>query len=201
MKNTLLILYFISFTFFAFSQNCDKTRTIVLNGEIYDFQLDDCTSHVTINTSGRNTDLHGITFIDPTTSINIKPTGNNRITIKPDDSLDFINLLITSVGIKFSAFIESAFTRRTRGGNSNADAKDLNPPTVRVFPNPVDSQLTIESSSEIVYYKILDSNGSTEKEGTLPTSSQLELSELSRGVYYLLVQTDFEVEVIRLHKN
>lgn len=203
MKKRITIWLLILATSYCFSQDCDETNAVVLNGEIYDYELDDCTTEVSINTTNGDTNLHGITLLDATRSINIKPTGNNRVTIKPDDSIDFINLRITNDFISLIDFIRdnAEATDRTKRGNLTTKEKDLTPSTINVYPNPVDAVLNIETEEIISYYKIVTDYGLTVKEGTLSVSKQLNLGALTTGVYYLLLQTEDEIIIKRLSKN
>ena len=50
MKKAITIWFFMIGSILGYSQDCDELTTENLNGEIYDFQLEDCTGRVFIYT-------------------------------------------------------------------------------------------------------------------------------------------------------
>lgn len=197
MKKAVILCLFIISTFHGFAQLCTGTTNVTLNGEVYDYQLEDCTTNVFINTNGSDTLLHGIMLLDATKSINIKPTGTNRINIRPDDALDFIDLLITDDSIKIDDYLEC----KSRACNGNLPPARKGPFETIVYPNPVENIATIDIEATIYYYKIVTDYAQTVREGTMPTNKQLNLSALAEGLYYLLMETETEILVERFYKN
>ncbi|MFT4597926.1 MAG: hypothetical protein ACI9WM_000156, partial [Arenicella sp.] len=55
-----------------------------------------------------------------------------------------------------------------------------------VFPNPVQNQLNIKLDYKYNHYEIVDLNGKLVQSG--PIQSQIDVSILSPGLYYLRVQ-------------
>lgn len=198
MKTKLISLLIILKVCVVFSQHCEETTTASLDGEIYDFQLENCTTAVTIRTLNEDTILHGITLIDAMESINIKASESYRISIKPDDALDFIDIVATTTFITVEDHL-AAKELRSNGGNTEREEKDFN--KIQIYPNPVDSVLFFENAETILYYKIVDAFGLTVKEGELPSNYQLQLSALTEGTYYLLLQDEHEILLTRLYKN
>jgi len=76
--------------------------------------------------------------------------------------------------------------------------------SIRCFPNPFRSQITVQSENILmdVSISIYDASGKIVWESKSDDLSklQLDLSELQKGVYFLELQHKFEKEVIRLIK-
>jgi len=198
MKRQLTILLFLLLRFFIYSQFCEETISETLTGNVFDYQTEDCTGEVEIISSGENTNIHGITLIDAIHSIKLKPTAGNKITIIPDDSLDFIDLIVTETMLSIDQYLNASIggdiENRTNTGNNDEEPKGI--PKVRIYPNPVNSYLYISTGFTILNYKILNSYGFTVMEGTsinkeLPDSVyKLGLDSLTQGIYYLLIKTE-----------
>lgn len=61
----------------------------------------------------------------------------------------------------------------------------------RVFPNPASNQLFLESSSEIMEYRIFNSSGAliSARENLQAFSVRLDISNYTRGIYFLQIRT------------
>lgn len=73
MKTKLISLILTLKICVVFSQHYEETTTANLDGEIYDFQIENCTSTAVIRTLNEDTVLHGIILIDALEYINLKP--------------------------------------------------------------------------------------------------------------------------------
>lgn len=59
-----------------------------------------------------------------------------------------------------------------------------------IFPNPAKNQIFIQSEDKVNQVQILDMNGRIVFQGPLNNHASIDISELSRGVYMLLVETE-----------
>lgn len=203
MKTPIRILFILLPTFLAYSQdyeNCEETYEEVLHGEVYDYLLPDCVSDVNITTENNNTRIHGITLVGAISSINIKATGNNKVNIKPDGALDFINLIVTEMPSSFLGYFGDymAIENRSGGGNDLVENKSTE---VTLYPNPVEKILTIGSTNPVTYYKIVNEYNITVLEGQGPFENKIDVQNLSPNLYYILVKIEGVILVGKFIKN
>ncbi len=65
--------------------------------------------------------------------------------------------------------------------SQNDTARD----NVTYYPNPTTSLITIKTQGTISFYSILNNLGQEVQKGNFPTSAQLDIQRLSKGLYYL----------------
>lgn len=74
--------------------------------------------------------------------------------------------------------------------DKEVDKKDINS-LVKIYPNPVTSQFTIESSEKIISYSIFNRYGNQVIRKDINTKKwEVQVSELPRGFYYLELMTE-----------
>lgn len=73
----------------------------------------------------------------------------------------------------------------------------------RVYPNPARNELSISSKDEIQMVSVYDINGKLAKEltGVLVNKMDLDITDLSEGLYTIRIQTEAEIFVERFVKN
>lgn len=106
-----------------------------------------------------------------------------------DSSLNCISTYCDSVGLDTTGNILKSrgfLLKVLNGGTIGVEEEDLNQ-LISVYPNPVQSQLTIESNqSEQLNYQLYGIDGVAYKSGVISMETiQLSLSELSKGMYFL----------------
>ena len=73
-----------------------------------------------------------------------------------------------------------------------------------MFPNPVRDRLTIQSESAIQYVSVYDINGRMLKSSTLSNPEinyVLNINELSKGIYFIKIQTDSGIQTGKVIKE
>jgi len=78
--------------------------------------------------------------------------------------------------------------------------KKLNTTKISIYPNPTTSQLTLNTTEKIERISILDITGKTVKTIIL-TNNTIEVSDLTKGIYFLHVQTENGMAVSKFIKE
>ena len=76
--------------------------------------------------------------------------------------------------------------------------RDLNTLDVNVYPNPTKGSLEVISSSDIQFVRIYNSLGVILEESKF---TNIQLSEYPIGLYFLHIQTDFGIRIVKVLKE
>jgi hypothetical protein len=95
----------------------------------------------------------------------------------------------------------AAYRPNTNGGGGSAGIENLDPNGSKVYPNPVDDQLNIESTS-IIYSLILrDAKGGILFEANPQEKfTKISFEHIPSGVYFLEVQNEHGLELLKVVK-
>ena len=95
----------------------------------------------------------------------------------------------------------AAYRPNTNGGGGSASIENLDPNGSKVYPNPVDDQLNIESTS-IIYSLILrDAKGGILFEANPQEKfTKISFEHIPSGVYFLEVQNEHGLELLKVVK-
>ena len=104
------------------------------------------------------------------TADQVKLKADNQYTIRAESNQSCTSEVLINIGIK-DCFVG---IQNTKLGS------------ILVFPNPVQNQLNIQTNLKYSYYEIIDLNRKLLQSG--PMQSQIDVSILSPGLYYLRVQ-------------
>jgi hypothetical protein len=75
-------------------------------------------------------------------------------------------------------------------------------PKVKVYPNPVDTQLTLQSDQNNVRYILTDASGQKIMTSVLSSFKQsIDVSNIRNGFYFLSIESDTGVELHKLNIN
>lgn len=86
------------------------------------------------------------------------------------------------------------------GVQMTLDTIENNKPDFKIYPNPVSDVLHITGISGPVNYRVFTIDGKMIKEGILE-ASQINLSELSKGIYLLQLYSDLRMETKKIIKK
>tara|TARA_B100000809_G_scaffold147602_1_gene145116 strand:+ start:163 stop:1797 length:1635 start_codon:yes stop_codon:yes gene_type:complete len=175
--------------------------------------VDDSVSLVMdFNLTGGNSDPSHLTVINNRLYCrpNILPDGNNGRLFEYDpilnDTISYPNIhpqwlttpnrfdVIKEIGGKF-------YFTTTDGGNGNEfgvftppaatplNINEVQNTTLHIYPNPAVSHITIDSDEKIKTITIMDVMAKTVKT-FVSSSNSIDVSELTKGIYFLQIQTD-----------
>ncbi len=85
---------------------------------------------------------------------------------------------------------------------SNMGVEDMLPSDneVSIYPNPIKNTLHIQTNDTLLEVEILDSNGRVLHSFSSP-SSQFDVSDLEKGVYFVRIQTDKQITTEKIIKE
>lgn len=205
MKELIIILFFLFQITGALSQDngdCSTTTSETLSGDVYDYDLAECTKDVKIITTGGNTTIHGITFINALETINIVATEDDKISIKPNDAFDYINITAHNTLSTIKDDLDEQATDRTDRGNNKLGEKNLNNDLeVILYPIPADTTINIQTDLTIHYYRIANQHGLIVQQGLIPSSKAIQIEKLTSGIYYILLETENDYTIESFTKN
>ena len=176
--------------------------------------IDSCTATVIIDASEVIL-ISDVTLTDPTCfgfsdgTIDLSATGgtpaytydwDNDGTGDFDDDEDLVDLEdgIYIVVVKDSEGCESTETFTVE--KSFVEILEMDDAQIKVYPNPVSDNLTIELESEFTY-QISDINGKIIMEGTAQNKTTVSLKNVPRGTYVIDLFTDGSAKRIKLVKD
>ncbi|MFM8596724.1 MAG: T9SS type A sorting domain-containing protein [Flavobacteriales bacterium] len=95
----------------------------------------------------------------------------------------------------------AAAYRPNNNGGGGASIENLNPTSSKIYPNPFTNFLTIETSAKIISLKMSDLQGK-ELVTALPllNKAELDLQGLPSGIYILEIQTENNLELLKVVK-
>ena len=73
--------------------------------------------------------------------------------------------------------------------------------SISVFPNPTQSNITVRNIDRATAYKIITISGRIVKQGIISESTELSLTELSKGIYFIEFESDNVLTVRKIVKN
>ena len=129
----------------------------------------------TNNGSGSFTELIGLPFT---------AASNGSIAFADIDGDSDQDLLIT--GRNTSSQISSTAYRNI---STVGISENINDKMVNIYPNPATNQITIDSNEKIETIAIMDAMGKTVKT-IISTNNTIDVSNLTKGIYFLQIQTD-----------
>jgi hypothetical protein len=95
----------------------------------------------------------------------------------------------------------AASPSRFNPNNNSANIENKSAKAIKVFPNPVQNQLQVESSSIIHQLILRDIQGkSILQQNPATLNVQLEMGNMSHGVYFLELQTSNGIELLKVVK-
>jgi photosystem II stability/assembly factor-like uncharacterized protein len=82
------------------------------------------------------------------------------------------------------------------------DKNDLNEPLLNIYPNPSDDKIIVSSTSVDANFEILNASGSVVMKGILQgEKSELSISDLSKGIYFVKISNKKGISVRKLVKE
>ncbi|PRX15010.1 putative secreted protein (Por secretion system target) [Nonlabens ulvanivorans] len=72
---------------------------------------------------------------------------------------------------------------------------------VQIYPNPATSFITVKTQISISSYSILNSLGQEVQKGSFPSSAQLDIQRLSKGMYYLQLNDEEQTQSFKFIKQ
>ncbi|PTB97722.1 hypothetical protein C9994_01735 [Marivirga lumbricoides] len=129
--------------------------------------------------------------------IAIEQGGKERILSNISESGEY-SVAYFSDGVNCSSRVSPVFEYFI---TSNQGKLDLN---VKLFPNPVNNILTVESLDFIDYFRIFDSDGKVlmfKRIRNNEKTIQIELSSYSRGLYFIEIYTDLKTSTYKFLIN
>jgi len=95
----------------------------------------------------------------------------------------------------------AAYRPNTNGGGGSAGIENLDPNGSKVYPNPFTDFLTIEASAQINKLIMTDLQGKVIFEmAPLQNHLDLDLNELSNGIYMMEIHTANGTELLKVVK-
>lgn len=73
--------------------------------------------------------------------------------------------------------------------------------SISVFPNPTQSNITVRNIDRATAYRIFTTSGRILKQGIISESTEISLTELSKGVYFIEFENEYRVIVRKIIKN
>ena len=203
MKDLIITFILLSQALFVFSQiseDCEGMDSIVLSGEFSNYSLeDDCITSIKITTLDEDTYITGL-FLISGESVNIIPTNEYKINIKPSDNLDIES-------IKPRSGSGNVVARKLTAINVYEDTNDKlifnhkKEVVIDIYPNPVQGELTIKINEIILNYKIIDFYGRTSLQGNFLKNKTVLVTELPKGLYFINIQTENKIVTKSFIKN
>jgi len=72
----------------------------------------------------------------------------------------------------------------------------------KIYPNPVNEVITIESLiNDDLYFELYDVNGTVYRKGYLNRNSQIDMNDLSKGFYFLKIRVKDQAQVLKIIKE
>jgi len=196
MKKLITLLLFLTQTITVVSQtfeeDCTAGSLVVLSGNLYDYQLDeDCTTSVKLTTLDQDTFISGVSLITPLEAVNILPIDGYKIHIKPEYGGDKIKIktYLATIGDRDENNTPTSAKSSSQYIVINEDGESVSGFYISLYPNPVETELRIETNDTIISYKIDHSYGFTAVEESYPTSNTIQLTNLPSGIYYITIKT------------
>ena len=149
------------------------------SGEIENIRLSHCNNDIEITNLNKNTKVQGYIEIRVGKKIMIKPKKNYRISIIPFQ-------------IDTTVMHKPEKGKRTKLGTAGKEQKPKEKlqKDITLFPNPVETEFTIQTTEAIVNYKIINTFGEIFIEGERPDSNKIKVNTLQKGLYNLIMQID-----------
>ena len=72
---------------------------------------------------------------------------------------------------------------------------------VHIYPNPATSFITVKTQESISSYSVLNSLGQQVQKGSFPSSAQLDIQRLSKGMYYLQLNDGEQTQSFKFIKQ
>ncbi len=193
-------------------------------GEDFWLRFYDGSSWSTVGVWTSGTSFNNNTFYTSTVTIsaaNYNFASNSQIRFQCDASANADRVYIDAVTVTANAgsFIESSepivTTSETDGGvdindseininetDLDADFDNLTANDIRVFPNPAQGLLNVRAGAEMQSIRIMTATGQQLRQIKLDNDQQqIDISDLTPGLYYLLIEVDGEVKPQRFVKQ
>lgn len=117
------------------------------------------------------------------------------LTATADGTVDVIATANDASGVTGSVTI--TISNQTAGINENEVAE-----LVKIYPNPVQNQLFVEvDNTQIIEMNIIDLSGNAVKSITNSTVDRIDVSDLTKGIYLLKIQTESGISTRRFIKQ
>jgi hypothetical protein len=109
----------------------------------------------------------------------------------------------TYEGVEFYAFPANANAYKEATNSEETAISKIESTPIKLFPNPTTGQVTINNDSKIIESVIVnDILGKTVQTKTInDKTAQLDLSDLSKGIYYVKVKSEGAEKVIKVVKE
>lgn len=171
----------------VFSQGEEEALTpLVLSGDFYDYEIHSHINNLVITTLDQDTTIQGITLFNSEESIHIIPTENYRINIKPNDEKDLIYLYVED---------------RAKGNSTAHKGGGEEDDEIIIYPNPVKTDLYIETNETIHSYQIKDMYNVVQLQGNELTNNSINVDQLQTGLYYIILETSTKIIIKSIIKN
>lgn len=199
IRGALILSFFINhLTIYSQTKECGiNGEPIVKSGAVFNLNLVQCNNDLTITTLMEDTSVSGYIKINDAKKIRIIPKDGYQIRILavPNSSDDADNS-------EDSEDIKNRPGDRTKLKGTNGSGRDKTDLKVTIYPNPVENILNIKSKVPITNYKILNTYGNTILQGgSLHTNATISVSTLTKGMYFLIVQSEDQIITEIFYKN
>ena len=136
-------------------------------------------------------------------NINLEPEAMGNVVYKIK-SLDNLNIG-DSVSQQANIFFDYNFPIETNIATTTfqepLSVNEFTHNTVSVYPNPTSGQLFIDSIDPIGSLELYDIQGRKVQEFTISEEHTIDLTNISKGIYFLRIQTDKGIEIEKLIKG
>ncbi len=167
---------------------CNET----VHGVVENIHFKDCNDDIFITVSKNDNYITRISgFLETTKAIHIKPN---------DGTIKITPLLGTSCSDNHNAHPKKKTHNGTRIGSKEEVSRKSDNDSIIIYPNPVETQLAIESVENLLSYTIINSIGETSLEGEF-TSKTISVEKLPIGLYHIQLQTTNKVVSKTFIKN
>lgn len=207
------IIFMMGFTQFINAQlliSCgDEPLAFEIRSNNLFFDTGDCENNLTITVDENNLSDNEDVYLEGDIEIQIYKTiyiignKNHAIYLKPPNTT---NSSETSQNVVFAkkALPDESKTRvRTSQQESKSGGieKKSEDSEITLYPNPVDTNLTIETNETILSYSISNTYGILQTQGNTPNNNVISVSSLQTGLYYLTLQTNSQIITKTFYKN
>lgn len=147
-------------------------------------------------------DRHGLLSMGPFT---FKPGDIQEISLvyifARDESTANDSQLLLNYADEIKSMYDSDETPCDNGVFSGIARENESHHQLSIYPNPTSDKLYIATSVEIKNYQLCDAFGRVVSEGLITESRNINVSTISTGVYFLKLETNSEVQVLKFIKQ
>jgi hypothetical protein len=181
-----------------------QAENIVVKTEINPADFDISTLRLLEASHNVSTRINGniIEFIFQTINLDTGGHGNVLLKLKTKDNLLISDMVTNKADIYFDYNfpVETNFANTTFQVLSNSIVTNDN--SVGIYPNPAKDNVNIKANSAITSIEVYDAQGRIiQKKITNVENENLDVSNLTKGIYFLMIKTELGQKVEKLVKE